>query len=1306
MKNLKNTIDSGDPGDETLKRYRFQITYAAIKSLSMLEEDHVVQEVYCEHHEDILLRLKNSKYIGIQVKTKNLELGPFESNEPAVIKSIVRFVKLDTAFPELFERFIFASNTPFSKKKNSKGLAFIIDSLKEDISEPIKPITKWIERIAIGSQSSHDRVKMTLSKTFLESNISSLEGINEALIEQISNVSKRLGNASHSKLKEIADKLILHHFKAASLEYKDPKYNFFILKDKPENEKANEIIKGKSIDKYQVMKIIDSIINSSPLFLDKPFKQDVTLNLSDNIQKLLDNYLKVKISNSLISPNDPILKNALIQFEKEFRKSEPKKLIANEVATLLKSRRSLINLRNNSLVPKPESQYVPRHTIVKNILNKLISEDSVVVTGMGGMGGIGKTTIVKQICYYISQTWSHPIRVPKKIRKLLFKPTFPGGILFITFLREESLESIIQSQIIRQLGIIKSQSEAIYTLKEIINKIYNEKILVVLDSAEQHPDNFEIIYRAFHSVFPILVTSRRAFGFIDNFENVEKMEEDQAVKLWKRHYLRGKEEINETELQVLKKLLFEIGYLPISIRILAKNAKADNLSLEKFYEEYEENKEKISYYKIVDFKEDIEGTGYEARHDNAYYCIWLSYNNLSEEEKEIFMRCSPMYFAFSDKYILNLSSVTNKRKTIKILNRLSRLSLIEKERKTATYKLHPLARAFAIHHAKEKEIYEEINTEAIETFIQQETSLDENEMRQLMKFSVKLGKAGDYKRLLQLNEKYNNLLDMAGHWARKIDLNTIVLKSVPDNEIDKLEKLKVLFNYADTRERQGYEDVLSNFEELTKDESVESYFYYQYRKWSIYRTQQLKSHEEIIYGCNSIIRRIITSEGKETRILLDIAHMLQILYCISSMNFQNDRFSNELLIFKLIINSKTNSNINFFRTIGDYISTLIRREEHQHAKQINDIFLQSNEIINSYLAHEDYISLIKKEIELNLLNSNYEKAEKTLELYEANINKLNLKDSITDIFQAKGRIALYGNQDYTSAISFFTLISDEKGLNSFWCGVAQYSIDEFLLSKSNFQSAIKKFKKFKNFKYLANSYFYLAKIFDKEKNYTEAIENLARAYKIMQVLGQNDMSDLELMKANLQTKSNVSLELAIDKLRINEDLLPKERWEQKLPKYVLDKNGKRMVLIRGGIVYSGEGRNPIPNLKYYLANLIEIFKSNELLSKQSKLKFNTSFYIDEFPVTIKEYLKYLKSQPVEEKEMFLRNLNAKLKDLDLSSSIDFINYDMATKYIESNECKEMPCLLDFEMIFRLDNRIKQFEDYDWKNENKNQIIHL
>ncbi|HZS26783.1 MAG TPA: dsDNA nuclease domain-containing protein [Candidatus Angelobacter sp.] len=124
-------LSNSDPGDDMQRRLRYQAAYGAILSLQTLDSSDVL-DVFCEHHEDFLVRKANGKYLGVQVKTREPHLGPFKADDAAVINALQRFVELDIQFPKHFEHFVLVANCDFWQvQKSYKNLFYIISSFQE-----------------------------------------------------------------------------------------------------------------------------------------------------------------------------------------------------------------------------------------------------------------------------------------------------------------------------------------------------------------------------------------------------------------------------------------------------------------------------------------------------------------------------------------------------------------------------------------------------------------------------------------------------------------------------------------------------------------------------------------------------------------------------------------------------------------------------------------------------------------------------------------------------------------------------------------------------------------------------------------------------------------------------------------------------------------------------------------------------------------------------------------------------------------------------------------------------------------------
>lgn len=123
------TLPSGDPGDETGRRFRYQWTYAAVLSCMLLDETCDVAEVFCEHHEDVLLKHTDASFTGIQVKTRQSDQDVWKTGDPAVKASWARFSRLESDYPGRFRAFRFLTNHPLHSAGNIQDMRHVLETV-------------------------------------------------------------------------------------------------------------------------------------------------------------------------------------------------------------------------------------------------------------------------------------------------------------------------------------------------------------------------------------------------------------------------------------------------------------------------------------------------------------------------------------------------------------------------------------------------------------------------------------------------------------------------------------------------------------------------------------------------------------------------------------------------------------------------------------------------------------------------------------------------------------------------------------------------------------------------------------------------------------------------------------------------------------------------------------------------------------------------------------------------------------------------------------------------------------------------
>lgn len=116
---LTESRDQSDPGDEVLRKFRYQHAYGVILGVSMATNKRDYKAIWCEQHEDFLGETKDGFFDAYQVKTQP-ESEKWEINDEAFKKSIKRFVLLSIKYPNKIRKFFFVSNSGYSDSNSEK----------------------------------------------------------------------------------------------------------------------------------------------------------------------------------------------------------------------------------------------------------------------------------------------------------------------------------------------------------------------------------------------------------------------------------------------------------------------------------------------------------------------------------------------------------------------------------------------------------------------------------------------------------------------------------------------------------------------------------------------------------------------------------------------------------------------------------------------------------------------------------------------------------------------------------------------------------------------------------------------------------------------------------------------------------------------------------------------------------------------------------------------------------------------------------------------------------------------------------
>lgn len=263
-----NTVPSEDIGAETGYRFGYQNAWAATLACALIDEPVEFTELFCEHHEDILLKQANGKFQGIQVKTRQLAGAPWKADDEGVFKSLCRFVLLDAQFPNQFAKFVFVTNHFFFETSPSgKNLPHVLAEAVKVPSVASAPtiVIRLANKLAKKMKRSTEEVLSTLKKTNCTADLPKLNDSRKVLRESIIRAYPPAQDAVFSVLEKVASQLIAAVRAASSLEHLDSLPAYLCLLNDAEAVEGRRRIEAKLFGPERIRKVLQESLSTSSL---------------------------------------------------------------------------------------------------------------------------------------------------------------------------------------------------------------------------------------------------------------------------------------------------------------------------------------------------------------------------------------------------------------------------------------------------------------------------------------------------------------------------------------------------------------------------------------------------------------------------------------------------------------------------------------------------------------------------------------------------------------------------------------------------------------------------------------------------------------------------------------------------------------------------------------------------------------------------------------------------------------------------------------------------------------------------------
>jgi hypothetical protein len=266
------TLATDDPGDDISRRFRYQWTYAAIVCCMLLDDTLDVAEVFCEHHEDVLIKHTDATFTGIQVKTRSSDQEVWKTSDPAFLSSCARFAKLEEDFPDRFRVFRFLTNHPLYSAGNRKDPCHVLATIRAAATKAGLPenILTFLSKVSKDAGCSEDVAFSALSKTHASDELPRLSDIEARLRETLNSTWNGAEEYSCPSVARAARALANECGRASSLAHEDTLPAYLPVVSSPAGTEIAARLAGKRFDQARILDILNQGLNEMALLEGNP----------------------------------------------------------------------------------------------------------------------------------------------------------------------------------------------------------------------------------------------------------------------------------------------------------------------------------------------------------------------------------------------------------------------------------------------------------------------------------------------------------------------------------------------------------------------------------------------------------------------------------------------------------------------------------------------------------------------------------------------------------------------------------------------------------------------------------------------------------------------------------------------------------------------------------------------------------------------------------------------------------------------------------------------------------------------------
>ena len=218
----EHSVTPNDGGDETASRYRFQYVCAAILCCAMFDETQEVEFIYCEHHEDVLIKHIDGTFAGYQIKTRDTNQPAWRTRDPGVWDAIHRFVRLEDEYSTNFRSFHFLTNHFFHVANAATSLPYVLEQIRQvdTVDQLPNSIKKLLCKLVTATGTCENVAFRTLRKTTASCELPKLRDAMTRLIQTLAECWDDASECTHDVIQKAAQGLVDECARASALDHR------------------------------------------------------------------------------------------------------------------------------------------------------------------------------------------------------------------------------------------------------------------------------------------------------------------------------------------------------------------------------------------------------------------------------------------------------------------------------------------------------------------------------------------------------------------------------------------------------------------------------------------------------------------------------------------------------------------------------------------------------------------------------------------------------------------------------------------------------------------------------------------------------------------------------------------------------------------------------------------------------------------------------------------------------------------------------------------------------------------------------